>query len=129
MEMKVISLMLACLTMAACSNQGCEEPIVDDVRLADSIVFENTEYYLYTRTTGWNDKAVYFELYDQKPSFSECSNSTVKPIYDVVYDDYPDVKYIKEINLQLDQAEKLNITYTAEKSEGVHNVYDVKFTR
>ncbi len=129
MKMKVISLMLAYLTIAACSNQGCEDSIVDDVRLADSIVFEGTEYYLYMRTTGWNDKAVYFELYDQKPSFNECSKSKIKPIYDVVYDDYPDVKYVKEINLQLDQAEKLSIAYTTEKSEGISNVYDVKFTR
>lgn len=129
MEIKSVMMMVNCLLITACSNEGCKDPIIDDVRFADSIRYDNSDFYLYTRTTGWNDKAVYFELYAEKPTLDQCNQSEIKPIYDVVYDDYPEIRYVKQIHLQMGQPEKLNIVYTANKNEGIENVYDVKFTR
>jgi len=129
MEIKTVLLIVSCLLIAACSAEGCQDPIIDDVRFADSIRYENSDFYLYTRTTGWNDKAVYFELYKEKPTLDQCNQSDIKPIYNVVYDDYPETRYVKYLYLQPNQLEKLSIVYTKNKSEGVENVYDVKFTR
>jgi len=129
MEVKTVLLVISCLFVSACSNEACKDILVDDVRFADSINYNNADYYLYTRTTGWNDKAIYFELYAQKPTFDKCNQSTIRPIYDVVYDDYPEVKYVKEVHLQVGEIEKIKIVYTADKNEAVENMYDVKFVR
>jgi hypothetical protein len=116
------------LVVTACSEDECGgfEIAADQIRFADSIEENGITYYLYTKTTGWHDKIIYFQLYDNKPEF-KCRRSNIKPIYVIHYDDYPEMKYVKALTLQLNQDEKLNITYTTDKREGV-DAYDVKFT-
>jgi hypothetical protein len=112
---------------SGCSADDCGFPL-DQVRYADQIQDEKKTYYLYTRTTGWHDKIVFFELYDIEPDFDKCRQTKTRPIYRIDYDDYPVEQYVKELKLQPDQSEKLKITYTTDVSEGIENVYDVKFT-
>ena len=84
--------------MLASCDQNCGSEIASDqLRYADSIERNNKTYYLYTLTTGWHDKAVYIQLYNKKPILDKCKNSVIKPIYEIVYDDYPEKKYVKEI--------------------------------
>jgi hypothetical protein len=117
------------LVITGCSEDECGgfDIATDQIRFADSIEENGKTYYLYTRTTGWHEKIVFFQLYDNKPEF-KCWRPNIKAIYTVEYDDYPVKKYVKALTLQLDQGKKLNIIYTTDKSEGV-DAYDVKFTR
>ncbi len=115
--------------LASCDKDCTFEISSDQLKFADVIEKNNNTYYLYTLTTGWNDKAVYFQLYKQKPILDQCKQSDVTPVYEIVHDDYPEIKYVKEIILQPDKPEKLKILYTTDKNEGIASVYDVKFTR
>ncbi len=133
MEIKILEISTVtffCFLIASCNSNNCDLGVASDqFRHADTMEYKNVTYYFYTRTTGWNDKAVYFQLYDQNPQFDTCGKPNIKPIYFVVYDDYPEIKYIKAMVLEPNQPEKLNITYTTDKNEGIENVYDVTFTR
>ncbi|PCH59480.1 MAG: hypothetical protein COC05_06785 [Gammaproteobacteria bacterium] len=122
--------------ITACDSNDCRFGFgvaADQLRLADTINNNNKTYYLYTRTTGWNDKIVFFELYDQKPEFDPCTyQPDIEYLYTIDYEDYPENpkrKHIEKMILQPDQPEKLKIIYTTDKTKGVENVYDVKFTR
>ena len=123
------------LFLSACGSEDCFDIASDQLRFADSIVYDGKEYHLYTRTSGWQEKIVYFELYESKPTYNNCTYETKpEPIFGIHYDYFSNdldsnEKYVKEIILQPDQPEKLKITYTKNIDEGVANVYDVKFTR
>ena len=130
---KLITLILLISLISACDN--CAFGIASDqLRPADTIEMNNTTYYLYTRTVGWQEKTVFFELYAEEPVYDSCTdNITPNAIFAIHYDYFPndpnsEEKYVKEIILQPDQAEKLKIIYTKNIEEGVANVYDVKFT-
>jgi len=101
--------------------------------ISQAINSDYKTYYLYTRTIGWQEKTIYFELYDKKPEFDECTyQPDIANLYSIDYDDYPENperKHIEKMILQPDQPEKLKIIYTTDKTKGVENVYDVKFTR
>lgn len=130
---KTFILLILSSSLGACNN--CEFDIASDqLRPADTIDINNTTYYLYTRTIGWQEKTVFFELYKEEPTYDICTRKvTPKAIFGIHYDYFPndpnsEEKYVKEMILQPDQAEKLKIIYTKNKEEGTTNVYDVKFT-
>ncbi len=131
--MKILKISIIVLTLlflfASCDKNCSSEIASDQLRFADSIERDNKIYYLYTLTTGWNDKAVYFQLYEQKPILDKCKKADIKPIYEIVYDDYPEMQYVKAMILQPDKTTKLKIIYTKDKNKGVANIYDVKFAR
>ncbi|MBL1433712.1 MAG: hypothetical protein COB94_009785 [Gammaproteobacteria bacterium] len=140
MEIKTILkagiIVLFYFLITACGQNKCGFGIniaADQLRLADTINDNNKTYYLYTRTTGWTDKTIFFELYDKEPEFDQCTfQPDIKKLYMVAYEDFPENperKYVKKMILQPDQSEKLKIIYTTDKTKGVENVYDVKFTR
>jgi hypothetical protein len=122
----LISLIVLVLS-SGCSADDCGFPL-DQVRYADQIQVEEKNYYLYTRTKGWHNKVIFFELYDTEPDFDQCRQTKTNLIYRIDYDDYPIEQFVKELKLQLDQPEKLKITYTTDINQGIKNVYDVKFT-
>jgi hypothetical protein len=115
------------LLFSGCSADDCGFPL-DQVRYTDKIQDEKITYYLFTRTTGWHDKVIIFELYDAEPQFDKCRQTKTSLIYRIVYDDYPVEQYVKKLKFQPDQTEKLKITYTTDISEGIKNIYDVRFT-
>jgi hypothetical protein len=133
MAVKVFFVTLIFCLLVACDSSDCNLGMAaDQLRLADTIEKNDKAYYLYTRTTGWNDKVVFFELYDEKPLFDKCTyESNIKELYAIHFNSFPEdpvPQYVKEIILQPDQLEKLKIIYTKDKNEGIENVYDVKFT-
>jgi hypothetical protein len=127
-------LLLLILFLTACSAEDCFDIASDQLKFSDSVGYQGKTYYLYTRTTGFQEKVVYFELYDGEPIYDVCTQKTnPEPLFGIHYDYFPNdpdskAKYVKELKLQLDQPEKLKITYTTDVNEGVKNVYDVKFT-
>ncbi len=121
-------LLIIILLLFGCNSNDCGFPL-DQIRYADKTQYNGKIFYLYIRTTGWHNKVIFFELYDSEPTFDECRQTNANFIYKTDYDDYPEEKYVKEMILQPDQPEKLKITYTTNKDEGIANVYDVKFTR
>ncbi len=135
MKILRVSIIVIFLFSLVSCDKNCSFDIAgDQLRFADSIEKNSKTYYLYTRTTGWNDKVVFFELYDKEPIFDKCTyQPDKKAVYSIHYDSFPDqpetIKYVKAMVLEPDQPEKLNITYTTDKNEGIENVYDVKFTR
>lgn len=129
MVVKNIFILFALIFLNACNPKGCEELALDTIKFHDTIMFDEKVYYLYSRTTGWQEKVGGFELYEQEPTFDKCTHSTIKPIFARAFDDAEEYPYIKNIIFQPNKSEKLSIIYTMNKSEGIANVYDVKFTR
>ncbi len=123
------SIILVVLFLAACSPKACDELFLDTINYHDSAIYSKHKYFLYSRTTGWHEKVVFFELYKENPVFDECRHSNINPIFAIDYSDYPEMQYVKEMILQPDQPEKLKIIYTKDKNKGVANIYDVKFAR
>jgi hypothetical protein len=133
MNMRLLFASILLLAIAGCDNDCSFEIAADQIRFADSIDENGKTYYLYTRTTGFQDKIVFFELFDMQPKFDDCEKSNIKPIYVVDYDDYPNYpdkqekQYIKSLTLQPNQGEKLRIIYTKNKNEGMSDD-NVKFS-
>ncbi len=70
---------------------------------------------------------MFFELYDQQPSFDDCGVTQTKAIF---VTDYDHQRYVKELVLQPDAAsydDRLRIVYTDDVDEGFFNVNDIKF--
>lgn len=117
------------LILGACSSNGCEDLVLDSFKHQDKTIISGKEYHLYSRTTGFQEKVVFFELYEEKPTFDKCMQANLSPIYVRPFDDDEDHPYIKELILEPDKAEKLKIIYTKNINEGVANVYDVKLNQ
>ncbi len=133
--LKISIIVIFLLSLLSCDKNCSFDIASDQIRFADSIEVDAKTYYLYTRTSGWHEKVVFFELYDKEPTFDKCTyRPNVNGLYGIHYDYFPDdpdseEKYIKKMILQPDQPEKLKIIYTKDKNKGVANIYDVKFAR
>ena len=119
--------LITALLLFGCNSNDCEFPL-DQIKYADKVDHNGKIFYLYTRTVGWHNKVIFFEVYDSEPTFDKCRQPKNDLIYKVDYDDYSETKYVKKIILQPDQSEKLKIIYTKDINEGFENIYDVKFT-
>ena len=125
----------AVLFLSACHFDGCINIASDQLKPADSIIHQGKSYFLYTRTSGWHEKVVYFELYEREPTYDSCTHETnPEPIFSLSYDDLSDnpdseEQYIEKILLQPNQAEKLKMIYTKDVSKGVEGVYEVRFAK
>lgn len=84
--MKFITLLIITLVSAFCVSCGKQEiecPIIlDQVSIIDQQDFNGTTYYLVERISGWHEKTIIIELFDQKPEFDRCNESIMKPIVD-----------------------------------------------
>lgn len=126
---KLIIILITLCCLFSCGNNCDSEIASDQLKFADSMKVDSRTYYLYTLTTGWNDKAVYFQLYDMQPTLNDCREINIKPIYETVHDDFPDTQYVEKLILQPKQDEMLKIIYTKDLNKGAASVYDVTFTR
>ena len=64
-------LVMISVVLGACSSPGkCfTSDVVDELQRVN---IENKEYHLYLRTTGFNEKEHFYELYGEKPIFDDC---------------------------------------------------------
>ncbi len=72
-------------TLGACtsSNDCFVSDVVDEVK---SVTVDSKEYYLFLRTSGFNEKEHFYELYDHKPKFDDCGLSKSTSVSDVHVD-------------------------------------------
>ena len=117
--------------LTGCQPVSCPGDFLgqDQLSLLDTIDMSGTNYHLYARQTGFQEKLVFLELYDRGPVFDECEHANVDPVYNVVYNDYPIKQHIKTITLEPDADELLVVVYTQDINEGFPDVYMVKFDR
>jgi|GEM_PF-3304817 len=125
---------LVVLHLSACSSDSCFDFASDQLKLADSVVHKDQVYYLYVRTSGFQEKVIYFEIFDAIPTYDACTGKTTpNSLYGTSYDFFASDadskgKYVKSINFQPNQLEKLKVIYTTDVNEGYKSVYDVKLT-
>jgi hypothetical protein len=129
MVIRISILLTICLLLVSCEQNDCKGPLIDTINFHDSTEKSGIKYYLYSRTTGFQEKVVFFELYNKKPLFDLCKHSSIKPIYSRAFEESNDQPYIKELIFQPEQPESLRIIYTKDVNEGFKNVYDVRFTQ
>ncbi len=129
MVSRILIIFSVVLFITSCSSKACKELILDAVKLHDTATHSGQTYYLYSRTTGWHEKVVFFELYEKSPTFNQCQHADIKPVFIRAFDDTPENSFIKQLILQPEKPEKIKIIYTTDENEGFSNVYDVKFTQ
>ncbi len=129
--MLLITVSIITFGLPGCQPSDCAGNALgrDQLRLQDTLENNGNNYHLYTRTTGFQEKVVYLELYDAAPVFDKCQRPDGSPVFETAYNNYPVEQYIQSIVLQPDDAEILAITYTQNKDEAFPDVYLVKFNR
>lgn len=80
-----ISCFLVLAALASCS-QASDCFVADSVKELKVIRIGKADYYLYRKTSGFNDKASFYQLYDGKPSFDRYSKAASQPISDAYVD-------------------------------------------
>jgi len=76
---RVILLCLISVSLLSCSSDN-DCFIVDQVEQLRVIQIEKKDYFVYLKITGWHDKIVFYELYDQEPVFNQCGISETLPV-------------------------------------------------
>lgn len=96
----LLILALACL---ACSPKGeplnseCP-PILDTVETLLTQAYEGKNYVVVKRITGWHDKTVIIQLFDQSPRLGQCREDLVTPVFeDSIEQDKPLLKLKADI--------------------------------
>jgi len=74
-----LSILVSCTSTNDCF-------VADIVEEARTVELQNNKYFLYLRTSGFNDKEFFYELYDQLPKFNQCGISELSPVSDVHVD-------------------------------------------
>lgn len=113
--------------LIACNAPECT--VSPQLHLADTLQYKGTTYFLYTRTTGFQEKQVFFELYDKQPIFDQCGVAQVKEIFAT---DYDHRRFVKEVIVRPDETnydDRLQLIYTDDASQGYRDVNDVKIKR
>jgi hypothetical protein len=57
----------------------------DQYHEVKQIIFDQKTYYLYQKTTGFQEKMHFFNLYDKSPVFDDCRNTTQEPFAETDY--------------------------------------------
>ena len=105
---------------------GCSEKclVVPSIEFLDSVQFEDEVYYLYSSTTGIQEKQTFFELYKNKPEMDTCREANIKAVAIVPHDHE---RYVDGVVFQPNSANLLQITFTDDISKGYENTSDIKF--
>ena len=105
---------------------GCSEKclVLPSVELLDSVQYEDEVYYLYSRTTGIQEKQTFFELYKNKPEIDACREANIKAVAIVPHDHK---RYVDEVILQPNSANLLQITFTDDINKGYENTNAIRF--
>ena len=114
------------LLMFLVVTTGCSEKclVLPSVELLDSVQYEGEVYYLYSRTTGIQEKQTFFELYKNKPEMDACREANIKAVAIVPHDHE---RYVDGVVFQPNSANLLQITFTDDISTGYENTNDIRF--
>lgn len=102
------------LAISAIVPLGCGCDVADEVMVLDTAVIGGQEYHLVSRTTGFQEKETFFELYTSPPNFDGCGQSSVAPTSKELMD-------LSEGQLKGIQVEgkALHLVYTKTPSEAI----------
>lgn len=83
MKLNSLFFLLALLTsLFACSDET-DCGIADAITNVQSVIIHNKSYFIILRTSGFQDKISYYDLYERVPIFDICGRANVKPIASV----------------------------------------------
>jgi hypothetical protein len=93
---------------------GCGCDVADEVMVLDTTVIGGQEYHLVSRTTGFQEKETFLELYTAPPKFDSCGQPSVQPTSKELFD-------LSEGRLRGVQVEgkTLRLLYTKISSQGI----------
>jgi hypothetical protein len=81
----VVGCLLALGALLSCP-QTSDCLVADSVKELKVISIGKADYYLYRKTSGFSDKASFYQLYEGKPLFDRCGKAASQPISDVYID-------------------------------------------
>jgi len=82
---KLFIILFATNILIACSEGG-DCFVADSVEKIEELHTIDTTYFLYLRTSGFNEKESFYELYNKEPTFDDCGKTDAKPISDLHVD-------------------------------------------
>lgn len=125
---KTIQIGLATLYILLLSCETDEQcyyfPGSDRIEFLDTVKKGNMTYYLIIRTTGFQDKASVFELYDAKPRFTPCGEADRRALWVEDVEEDESNKFVKKVLFHEQAEKKLEIVYTQNRSEA-QNLYKI----
>lgn len=86
---KAWSVILYCalsLSITACSSEA-DCFVADNVTKIKTVKVGETEYSIYLRVSGFQEKEAFYELYDKSPVFDVCGKASLASIANVHVDD------------------------------------------
>lgn len=71
--------------ISGCSdNHGCF--VAETVTPVEKITISGMDHFLYLRSSGFNEKENFYELYKNKPEFDDCGKASLTPLSEVHID-------------------------------------------
>lgn len=107
----IIYLLIAVGTLACTDNNDCF--VAETVTPVKTIRIGGVDHFLYLRSSGFNEKEHFYELYKRSPKFDECGKTDISPISEVHLDTSEGVI----VKLVIDK-HKLKIIYSEEDNQG-----------
>jgi len=76
------------LGLMSCSepDQACSMAS-DSVSVIDQLTVDGQDYFLIHRISGWHEKINSFELYNTQPTFNNCGESPLRPLFGASVDE------------------------------------------
>lgn len=97
-----VYLLISCLLLSCSIDNDCF--VADSIEKVKKISIDSKDHFLYLRTSGFNEKEHFYELYNFAPKFNDCGKSTTPPISDIHIDTtegYVDKLIIKNNKLEI----------------------------
>lgn len=122
--LKVIFLCFGLLATVSCNDPddrlaGDCKLATDTVSAVDKVVVEGVTYHLVLKVAGWHDKTEIIEIYDTEPSFNECAQSNITPIFS---DSLELDQTVSRVLLDV-ETKTAEIQYTSRVPEKNHNLH------
>lgn len=111
--MKITAIVYFIITGAilGCSdNGGCF--VAETVGQVQKINISGADHFLYLRSSGFNEKEHFYELYRNEPEFDDCGKANLTPLSEVHID--PNEGTVARVVID---KSKLTIVYSKEKSQ------------
>jgi len=109
-KIKILVTLFFVVNIIACSAEtDCF--IADSLTPLKTVKIEGTDYFIYLRISGFQEKIAYYELYKDKPVFDVCGQSSIEAIYGDSVD--PALGTVSKLMVMND---KLIIIYSKDRS-------------
>ncbi len=86
MRLKKLFIVLFAFNLLMACSEGGDCFVADSVEKIEELHINDTRYFLYLRTSGFNEKESFYELYDKEPIFDNCKKAGIRPVSDLHVD-------------------------------------------